>query len=48
MKCIHNAKTNEVRRVSNEHASVLVATGFWSYTDKTKWKQHRKLHREVR
>lgn len=45
MKCIKNNLTNEVRRVSDEHADHLVSfvnksmgTPLWSFCPKSEWK----------
>lgn len=38
MKCIGNSSDPIVKRVRNEHAEALVATGKWHYCKKTEWK----------
>jgi hypothetical protein len=41
MKCVKNSNTNEVKRVSNETADRLVATGNFSFCPKAEWKAMR-------
>lgn len=39
MKCVRYAKTNEVKRISNEEAEALTkADPNWKYTTKSVWK----------
>jgi hypothetical protein len=41
MKCIISVKdTRLIRRVANDEAARLVATGQWTYCPKQLWKRH--------
>lgn len=39
MKCIKNLNTNEIKRVRNEEADILVQSNKWKYCQKSEWKQ---------
>lgn len=40
MKCVKNLSTSEIKRVSDNHATELVAKG-WSFVPKSEWKLQR-------
>lgn len=39
MKCVKHIRTDEVKRVDDERAWMLVQGGAWMYTNKTEWKE---------
>ena len=38
MKCLKNSNTAEIKRVSDERATEMVATGNWAFIPKKEWK----------
>lgn len=39
MKCIKNINTNEIKRVQNKEADILVQSNKWKYCNKKEWKE---------